>query len=87
MGLIYHHTQLLREKSVKASVQGHTVPETSGCAGGSFCSLVDQGGPGPLKLTRAPGKSLCKKGGPEALGEASSSGSHLASSHLPSLLA
>lgn len=33
------------------------------------------------KLTRAPGKSLCKKGGPEALGKASSSRSHLASSH------
>lgn len=29
----------------------------------------------------SPGQSLCKKGGPEALGKASSSGSHLASSH------
>lgn len=44
--------------------------------------LLLPGQPGRAWPTASsPGKSLCKKGGPEALGKASSSGSHLASSH------
>lgn len=83
MGLTYHHTQLLREE--QGSVQGHTVQETSGCAGGSFCSLVNQGGPGPLQAHRD--RACVRKEDQKPLARPAAVDPTLLPAILPSLLA
>ena len=73
----------LREE--QGSVQGHTVQETSGCAGGSFCSLVNQGGPGPLQAHRD--RACVRKEDQKPLARPAAVDPTLLPAILPSLLA
>ena len=73
----------LREE--QGSVQGHTMQETSGCAGGSFCSLVNQGGPGPLQAHQE--RACVRKEDQKPLARPAAVDPTLLPAILPSLLA